>query len=131
MAKIAANTNTADLTKRLTNVNRKIYDKLLNEISKIQVEDENGQTSTMPETTSIIFANYTYLVYEYLELNISREIDYEQVRNFVNKFKDYLAIILEPYFSIDMLRVWLNDDVKIEEMAMYESANNYNKNVYH
>jgi hypothetical protein len=79
-------------------------------------------------------ANNLYLLYERLYLNIVREIDYTDIKNFAVNNDEFVKDIFKthfPKFSIQALDTWTQVHLDILECAMYRNSNKHNKHVYH
>lgn len=82
----------------------------------------------------LVVANYVYLVYERLELNVVRDIDYEQVKTWASENKKITTLLLRkewPAFSLVAFDKWISHDIDILKYSMYSRSNYFNKNIYH
>ena len=84
--------------------------------------------------TQYVLANYIYLIYERLNLNMVRDIDYNQLQTFAIKNKDFVRMVFNKQFgesSAEALENWLQPEMDILECAMYRTSNRYTKNIFH
>lgn len=115
----------------LENVNDKVYSDLLKTAKRIKVITD-GTTKNQTEITQSVLTNYSYLIYEVLELNKTRDINYSKVKRFVTKHKRSISFVLGKYIGNKKIDFWLKgEDVGELEMAMYSPTSKYNKNIYH
>ena len=99
-----------------------------------QVSRRDSDSSPEYREIKFIISNYIYLVYERLQLNLIREIDYEQVRSWAHTNKKLAKYLLKRYsvtFPMEAFEKWITPDVDMLNCAMYRPSNRFTKHRYH
>ncbi len=118
------------LSNPLLDISDPIYPKLFEKAKKVEVW--TGDTyAPLDIKSQRILTNYSYFIYELLELNQTRLIDYRTVKKFAKTNKGMLDYVFDKNPVISKLNSWLKEDVEIVEMGMYIPTDNYNKNTHH
>lgn len=80
-----------------------------------------------------VVANFVYLIYERLQKNIVREINYEEIRSWAKKnhrLAQYFLYGMKE-FPKEVFEYWLNPPMALYTCSMYTRTNRFNKHIYH
>lgn len=80
-----------------------------------------------------IISNYLYLIIERLQHNVTREIDYDQVKSWASKNRKLASYLLskEEGFPMAAFDKWITPEVDLINTGMYSPSNMFTKNIYH
>jgi hypothetical protein len=120
-------------TERLKDVSQPAYNKILDFLKTLN-QDKYYKTDQEYKTAIFVIGNQIYLIYELLHLNIVREIDYTDIKNFAVKNNDFVKYTFKKLFSefsIEALDSWTQVNIDLLECAMYTNSNKSNKHIYH
>ncbi|UAY51297.1 hypothetical protein [Ferruginibacter albus] len=120
------------LSAKLSGINDPAYTKFLKKSKDLKIWSEKEEDYVhLEKDFQNIVANYAYFIYEYLEKNNSRKIDYRVVKKFAKEYKNMLDYLFAQTSLQSKLNSWLKEKVEMVEMGMYMPTNSYNKNVHH
>jgi hypothetical protein len=123
-----------NISQRIADVQAGYYPSMFRHIDSLGKEGEFKGDNDLYMQAKFIMANYTYLIYERLELKLVRDINYTQVRAWAAKNRILVRRLLTaqyPAFEIAAFDNWVQPDTQIQKIGMYSASTRLTKNNFH
>ncbi len=102
---------------------------LLDDLSK-----QNAAEDSAYKRARFVVSNYVYLIYERLQRNMVREIDYDRVKSWASINKKLAGYLLKQQwddFPMEVFEKWIAPDIDLLSCGIYSRSNRFTKNIYH
>jgi hypothetical protein len=118
----------------LERIPQSYYDEMSILIDGLEKQSEFGEDEEAYAAAKIMISNFVYLIYERLQLQTTRQLNYNLLRKWATKNNTLAVYLLQKQFrdfNLENFQKWVQPSTPIMRMGMYNRSNADTKDTYH